>query len=85
MGEQWKRLPPSEREPFLKLAAEDSKRYARDKVSLTEAWLAIQPNDVREAWLRKKGERVPGTVRAQFVSWFSKMQMSKAKNNNMCM
>ena len=41
MGEQWKRLPPSEREPFLKLAAEDSKRYARDKASLTEAWLAM--------------------------------------------
>ena len=73
MGEQWKRLPPSEREPFLKLAAEDSKRYARDKASLTEAWLAIQPNDVREAWLRKKGERPLGrvpmltTVRAKCV------------------
>jgi hypothetical protein len=30
LGMQWKKLTPSEREPFLKLAAADKKRYARE-------------------------------------------------------
>ncbi|GMH62509.1 hypothetical protein TrST_g13580 [Triparma strigata] len=83
MGEQWKRLPPSEREPFLKLAAEDSKRYARDKVSLTEAWLAIQPNDVREAWLRKKGSarKRGGERQQQYAGYGIESQLTMVTSN----